>query len=298
TFESTGTAMVIIEEDTTISLANLEFAKLAGYSKQEIEGKKSWTEFVHREDLERMREYHRERREAEGRAPTQYEFRFVDKEGNIKDIFLTIDVIPGTKKSIASLMDITERKRAEEELQESERRYRLLAENAKDVIWAVDMNMRPTYMSPSITHLLGYSVEEATALPMEVVYAPASFENAMKVLAEELAIENMEQKDLFRSRTLELELNHKDGSIVPVEVKFSFIREPDGRPAMILAIARDITERKRMEEALRESEEFSSSLLTNLPNPMLVANPDTSLKYVNPALEKLTGFSVSGSGVP
>lgn len=143
---------------------------------------------------------------------------------------------------------ITERRRVGEELRESERRYRLLAENAEDVIWTVDMNMRPTYMSPSITRLLGYSVEEAMALPMEVVYAPASFETAMKVFAEELAIENMEQKDLFRSRTLELELNRKDGSIAPVEVKFSFMREPDGRPVKILAIARDITERRQAEE--------------------------------------------------
>jgi len=168
-----------------------------------------------------------------------------------------------TKRIVAKLenkvtqleVEITQRKRAEEELRESERRYRLLAENAEDVIWTVDMNMRPTYMSPSITRLLGYSVEEAMALPMEAVYAPASFETAMKVLAEELAIENMEQKDLFRSRTLELELNRKDGSIVPVEVKFSFIRESDGRPVKILAIARDITERKRVEEALRKSED-------------------------------------------
>jgi len=158
-------------------------------------------------------------------------------------------------RMVGSITDTTERKRAEEALRESERRYRLLAENAKDVIWTVDMNMRPTYMSPSITRLLGYSVEEAMAKPMEAVYTPASFGTAMKVLAEELAIENMEQKDLFRSWTLELELNRKDGSILPVEVKFSFIREPDGRPVKILAIARDITERKRAEEALKEYSE-------------------------------------------
>jgi len=147
-----------------------------------------------------------------------------------------------------SQQEVAERKQAEEALKESERHYRLLAENAKDAIWTVDMNMRPTYMSPSITYLLGYTVEEAMANPMEAVYTPASFEIAMKILAEELAIENMEQKDLSRSRTMELELNRKDGSIVSVEGNFSFLRGPDGRPVGILAISRDITERKQPEE--------------------------------------------------
>ncbi|MFC2011123.1 CHASE4 domain-containing protein [Chloroflexota bacterium] len=141
---------------------------------------------------------------------------------------------------------------SEIELREREERYRLLAENAKDVIWTVDMNMKPAYVSPSITYLLGYSVEEVLTLPMEVVYTPASFENTMKVITEELAIDEMEHGDPYRSWMLELELNHKDGSIIPIEAKFSFIREPDGRPIRILAIARDITERKRAQESLQE----------------------------------------------
>ncbi|MFW6136379.1 MAG: PAS domain S-box protein, partial [Chloroflexota bacterium] len=113
-FANTGTATVILEEDTTISLANAKFAALSGYPKEEIEGQKSWTEFVTPKDLERMRTYHRERRRNGGAAPKQYEFRFIDRHGEIKDILITIDVIPGTKKSVASLLDITERKRTEE----------------------------------------------------------------------------------------------------------------------------------------------------------------------------------------
>ena len=116
TFENTGTATVLIEEDAVIHLANTEFERLSGYPKQEIEGKKRWTDFVVKEDLEWMLAQHRLRRERREAALKQYEFRFVTKSGDIRNIFLTIDVIPGTKKSVASLIDITDRKRAEEEI--------------------------------------------------------------------------------------------------------------------------------------------------------------------------------------
>lgn len=118
-FENTGTATVIVEEDSTISLANTKFEKLSGFSKEEIEGKKSWTEFVVKEDLEMMKKHHQQRRVAPKGTPTQYEFHFIDGQGVVKDIFLTVDMIPGTKKSIASLLDITEFKKADESLKRS-----------------------------------------------------------------------------------------------------------------------------------------------------------------------------------
>jgi len=115
-FENTGTATVILEENTVISTTNTQFEKLSGYSKDEIENKIKWTNFVIPEDLERMKKYHIVRRKAGEKAPTEYEFRFIDKKGNIKDMFLKTGMIPNTKKSIASLMDITERKRKEEKI--------------------------------------------------------------------------------------------------------------------------------------------------------------------------------------
>ena len=74
-FENTGTATIIVEEDTTISLANEEFAKLSGYQREEVEGKKSWAEFVVKEDLARMIQYHKSRRASADSAPRRYEFR-------------------------------------------------------------------------------------------------------------------------------------------------------------------------------------------------------------------------------
>lgn len=117
-FENTGTATVVLEEDMTGSMVNTQFEKLSGYSKEEIENKMKWTDFVIPEDLERMKKYHIARRKAGGKAPTEYEFRMMDRTGNIKDILLKIGMIPNTKKSVASLIDITELRQAEERIKQ------------------------------------------------------------------------------------------------------------------------------------------------------------------------------------
>jgi len=118
-FENTGTATVILEENTVISMANTQFEKLSGYSKDEIENKIKWTDFVIPEDLEKMKKYHIARRKAGEKPPTEYEFCLIDKKGKIKNIFLKVGMIPGSKKSIASLIDITEHKHSEERLKKT-----------------------------------------------------------------------------------------------------------------------------------------------------------------------------------
>ena len=118
-FENTGTSMILIEEDMTISMANEEFVRNTGYSADEINGRMKWTEIIHPDDLGRMIEQHRLRRESHGGALPSYEFRYITKTGDLKDTLLTIKLVPGTKKSIASLIDITERKKAEDKLQQT-----------------------------------------------------------------------------------------------------------------------------------------------------------------------------------
>ncbi len=171
-FETTGTATIIVEEDMTISLANAELEKLTGYSRAEIEGKKKWTDFVVKEDLEAMKGYHYARRNVPGSAPRSYEFRLLDRQGNVKNVLLTVSLVAGTKKTVASILDITERKQAEEALRKSEKEYRSVIENIQDVFYRSDINGRLIMGSPSGVEIFGYdSMEEMIGLPLESFWA-------------------------------------------------------------------------------------------------------------------------------
>jgi len=150
--------------------------------------------------------------------------------------------------------EIAERTKTEELLKSSEARYRLLAENATDVIWTLDMDMRLTYVSPSVTRLLGFTVEETRARAMRQLYTSAAFEKVMESLTAEIAIESTGNGDPSRSRMLELELVRKNGDTVPVEGNFCFLRDAAGKALGFLSIVRDITEHKRAEARRLEME--------------------------------------------
>jgi PAS domain S-box-containing protein len=119
-FENTGLPSIIIEPDTTIIKANSEWALLSGYSIEENEDKKSWTDFVDKEDLERMRNYHRSRRSDAYAAPRKYEFRFIRRNGEVRNMINSVTMIPNSPYSIASLLDITELRQAEAEARKLE----------------------------------------------------------------------------------------------------------------------------------------------------------------------------------
>jgi len=148
--------------------------------------------------------------------------------------------------------DITERKKAEEAMRQSEQRYRLLAENVKDVIWTRDMNLKLTYTSPSVLEMSGYTVEEVMSMSLEESLTPASLEQLQPTLARVLAVGEKGQGDFPEVVVLEAELIRKDGSLVPVEMNVNLLRDPDGQPTGFLGVTRDITERKKAQEALRE----------------------------------------------
>ncbi|MBU0675088.1 MAG: AAA family ATPase [Proteobacteria bacterium] len=149
--------------------------------------------------------------------------------------------------------EIKERKKLEDDLREREQHYRLLAENITDVIWTMDLNLRYTYISPSVEKMRGFTAEEAMAMPLHESMTQEAYKLAMGAFAEEMEREEWPNKDLSRTRSLELDLLCKDGTTICCEVNICFLYDPQNKLQSLLGITRDIRERKVTENELQLS---------------------------------------------
>ena len=132
-FETTGSTMLMVEEDMTVTLANTEFEKKYGYSKEELENKMRWYEFIVKEDIKRLKKYHTSRRVDPASVPRQYEARIVTKNKQIRDVLINAELIPGTTRSIVSLLDITDLKQAEKVVLKREQELKIKTEELEEL---------------------------------------------------------------------------------------------------------------------------------------------------------------------
>ncbi|EHB53619.1 diguanylate cyclase with PAS/PAC sensor [Mycolicibacterium rhodesiae JS60] len=145
--------------------------------------------------------------------------------------------------------DVTQLHEVEAELHQSEKRYRLLVENAWDVVWTTAVDGTLTYISRAIERMSGFAVEETMKRSLHQIYPPDSADSIRKYFRKALtAAENGTELPPFR---LEHEFFHKDGSRVAAEMQVIPHLDEDGRVVEILGVTRDITERKKFEAELR-----------------------------------------------
>lgn len=221
-----------------------------------------------------------------------FEVRHKRKDGT--PFWMSMSAIPmlgknGEKLVITISQDIEERKQAEETLRQSEERYRLLAENVNDVIWTTDLNLKFTYISPSIRHLRGLEPDEALKESIEETMTPESFRKI-------LDFETRGREALSRGETdftakAEIQQKHRNGSLVWVEVIVQFLLDRDKQVIGTVGVSRDISDRKKTEEALKASEEKFRHLVENAPVGIIVSRTDGLPIVRNRATMEMHGYS-------
>ncbi|MEE4197066.1 MAG: PAS domain S-box protein [Bacteroidales bacterium] len=276
-FENTGTSTCILEKDGTISMANSKFAQLAGYPIQEIEQKKTWMEFVVPNDLERMSQQHELRRKNRLEALTEYEFHFIDKNKQIKNIYLTIDMIPGTDKSVASLLDVTEKRKTEKKIKWF---GKIIEESFNEVYLFDPKTLKIKQTNKTAVNNTGYSSEEVLMLTPLDLKPHISKEKFNRLLSPLLSKEK--QKVVFETIH-----QRKNGTTYNVEVHIQLIDTEPG--PLFVAIILDISDRKGAEQKLKQSERNYRLLVENQTDLIVKVDPEGRFLFVSPSYCELFG---------
>ena len=175
------------------------------------------------------------------------EYRIIRPDGEIRWIFGRGRVVrdaSGTAVRYSGVdMDITDRKRTEEALRESQERYRTLVENATDLVFTLDLDFRLTSANPAVKRLLGYAPEELVGTPLSRYVPQEQVAKHKDMLARKLGGEAMETR-------YEMQVIDRTGQVRTLETNSKLSFDRAGKPNAIHAIARDITERKKYEEHL------------------------------------------------
>ena len=185
-----------------------------------------------------------------------------------------------------AVSDITERQRMGKALLESEENYRLLAENTQDVIWRADLDLVFTYVNPAIVRLTGYTPEEWIGTSLEEHCDQENFIKLAQVVSAAIS------KGPGSSEiSVEAALLDKNREPVPIEVRANILYGVDGSPIALQGVTRDITERKKAEKALLESEQRYRSLFEGSRDGVIFTDMEGQIKAFNTAYREMLGYT-------
>ena len=274
--------IMVVNSDRSIRYVNPALEQITGYSASELIGLKPpypwWDSSTFQKDDVRTFS-------TEHLYPMTRELKFLNKKGGFFWTATQLSEIleNGQTKYILSIWtDITQRKKAEEALKESEAFNAGLLNDSPNPIIVTNRDRSIRYVNPALVKITGYSSSELLGVkpPFPWWHAQSYSESEHQAF----------QEDHIVNKLREVNFRRKDGTFFWVFMQLSEIVE-QGAIKYIISNWMDITKRREMEAALRESEAFNRTLLDDAPNPVLVANADSSIQYTNAAFEKLTGFS-------
>jgi PAS domain S-box-containing protein len=258
--EKIALPIIMMDENEVISLVNVEFEKLFGYSKEEVEGKKCFMDFFGEKDAEGIAEYFATQRVNLDAVMRGEHFRLLDKNGDIRDISLTVSTSPETKKSLAFLMDISETRKTRGRLKEIEEIYYSLLQNVNEGI-ALVQGGNLKIANPKLLELSGYTKEELTSKPFgEFILS----EDRGRFEIQPEKVKNEDPNHAFCIRMV-----HKDGGVRWLENRETIVQW--GKDKAVLHFLTDKTHRKQAEEELRLSLEPFRRLMDTLDKYLIAS---------------------------
>lgn len=280
--------------DKNIIKINSAFEQITGRTKEELIDS-GWAKITHPDDLDEDIENFNKLQAGEIKSYSM-EKRYVKPDGSVVWVYMVVASLAplaGNKLNhMCLIQDITNQKAALAALIESETKYRSITENMSDVVWQMDLDLKTTYVSPSVEKLLGESIEEHMNRKMEEKFPAQTLHKIQSIFYEELEKEKDPEIDKNRSLTIEIEHYKADGTVIWLELSISFIRDDNGNAVGFQGSSRDITPRKLFEFALRENERRESILMSHLPGLAYKCkyDHDWTMQYVSKGCYDLTGY--------
>ncbi|MDX6531572.1 MAG: hypothetical protein QOH41_3862 [Blastocatellia bacterium] len=280
-FESNPCPMYVCAEDTLEFLAVNEAAvHHYGYSRAEFLAM-TVLDIRPAEDIPELTAYLAEHPERHDEAGV---WKHRKKDGALIDVDVNWQKLDfaGLPAYMVMANDITEQKKVELAMRESEERYRELVENANDIIYTIDLTGNFTSLNQSGERLTGYTQGEALSMNLAQVVAPNELAKVRENLARKIGSNDT-------SSVYETEIITKSGHHLPLELSSRLIHQ-DGKPVGVQGIARDISARKTAEEALRDSEEKFRSIVETTNEWIWAIDLEGRHTYTNPAIEQILGY--------
>ncbi|HVN95764.1 MAG TPA: diguanylate cyclase [Syntrophorhabdaceae bacterium] len=239
--KSSGIAMIVVDRDATIVLANERFEQFSGYPKKSLEGKRRWTEFLTNDDPARAKAYRVFTGNHSGRPAKSYEFKFIDGKEITKDVAIVKEPIKGTRGALISFVDITEIIAGKEKTRISEEKYRSLVESTDDSVYMIDRDCRYLFVNGQMLkrlHVKGKDIMKKRYSDFHDAEDAKEFKGYVNKIFQT----GVSYRYEYKSRT---EDRYTLRTLSPI------IEKNDGKVKFVAVVSKDITDLKKTEEKLK-----------------------------------------------
>jgi PAS domain S-box-containing protein len=283
--ENSHEGILIVDDNYRLAYVNEELCRMLKYSRKELL-ERDFREFLGEEDSELVTKRYHQRRGGEI-LPARYGFNIVRKDGTVRHAEISSSVVTyseGKTQTIAQLLDITERKNAEEKLIESEKRYRNILESIEEGYFEVDLAGKFTFFNDSLCRIAGLPREELLGLSNLEYTAPET----AKRMYEDF---NRIYKTGKPAELVNYEIVRMDGSKRILELSVTLKMSDDGGPIGFRGVVRDVTDRKAAEEEIRKSEEKYRAIIENIREGYFEIDLVGNITFFNDSTCRVLGYS-------